>query len=132
MFLPPANEVWGKVIFLHLFVILFTRGVPGQEGACSRGGAWAGGYGGVCMVQGVPGLEGGFGGCLFQGAWWRPPRDGYCCGWYASYWNAFLLYLFLNVCCCTLTLNSTALQISFSSCPGICQTSLSGWLSDAC
>ena len=32
--LPPANEVWGKVIFLHLFVILFTRGflVPG--------GAW--------------------------------------------------------------------------------------------
>ena len=25
-FLPPANEVWGKVIFLHLFVILFTRG----------------------------------------------------------------------------------------------------------
>ena len=25
--LPPANEVWGKVIFLHLSVILFTRGV---------------------------------------------------------------------------------------------------------
>ena len=24
--LPPANEVWGKVIFLHLFVILFTGG----------------------------------------------------------------------------------------------------------
>ena len=24
--LPPANEVWGKVIFLHLPVILFTRG----------------------------------------------------------------------------------------------------------
>ena len=24
--LPPANEVWGKVIFLHLFVILFTEG----------------------------------------------------------------------------------------------------------
>ena len=19
-----------------------------------------------------------------------PPRDGHCCGWYASYWNAFL------------------------------------------
>ena len=30
-FLPPANEVWGKVIFLHLSVILFTGGgVPGQ------------------------------------------------------------------------------------------------------
>ena len=24
--LPPANEVWGKVIFLHLFVILFMGG----------------------------------------------------------------------------------------------------------
>ena len=21
----------------------------------------------------------------------QPPADGYCCGWYASYWNAFLL-----------------------------------------
>ena len=30
--LPSANEVWGKVIFLHLSVILFTGegGVPGQ------------------------------------------------------------------------------------------------------
>ena len=26
LLLPPANEVWGKVIFLHLFVILFTGG----------------------------------------------------------------------------------------------------------
>ena len=26
-FLPPANEVWGKVIFLHMSVILFTGGV---------------------------------------------------------------------------------------------------------
>ena len=25
-YLPPANEVWGKVIFLHLSVILFTGG----------------------------------------------------------------------------------------------------------
>ena len=24
--LPPANEVWGKVMFLHLSVILFTGG----------------------------------------------------------------------------------------------------------
>ena len=31
MFLPPANEVWGKVIFLHLFVILFTGGVLSQH-----------------------------------------------------------------------------------------------------
>ena len=27
--LPPANEVWGKVIFLHRSVILFTGGFPG-------------------------------------------------------------------------------------------------------
>ena len=25
-FLPPANEIWGKVMFLHLSVILFTWG----------------------------------------------------------------------------------------------------------
>ena len=25
-FLPPAKEVWGRVMFLHLCVILFTRG----------------------------------------------------------------------------------------------------------
>ena len=24
-----------------------------------------------------------------------PPADGYCCGWYASYWNAFLLIKYL-------------------------------------
>ena len=48
--------------------------------------------GGVCS-QGVPGPGGGvfaLGGCWSQGgAWWRPP-DGYCCGRYTSYWNAFL------------------------------------------
>ena len=49
--LPPANEVWSKVIFLHLSVILFI--LPGGDPP--------------------------------------PPGDGYCCGRYASYWNAFLL-----------------------------------------
>ena len=61
--LPPANEVWGKVIFLHLFVILFTGGayfmgcllrgeclVPG--GLVREGGAWS--WEG-CLVPGVPG-----------------------------------------------------------------------------
>ena len=60
---------------------------------------------GCLLWGGVPGPRG----CLLQGgacsegvwfwgdAWWRPP-EGYCCGWYASYWNAFLFgnYLFLN------------------------------------
>ena len=36
LFLPPANEVWGKVIFLHLFVILFTGGGSTQAGAAPR------------------------------------------------------------------------------------------------
>ena len=79
-FLPPANEVWGKVIFSQACVKNSVhRGVPGPEGCLVTGGclAWAGG----------PGPSGGLilGGCL-----WRPPRDGYCCGRYASYWNAFL------------------------------------------
>ena len=59
--LPPANEVWGKVIFLHLSVILCT-GVCLVLGAAGPGGVWS---------QGVPGPRGGLvpGG---GGAWWRP------------------------------------------------------------
>ena len=50
--LPPANEVWGKLIFLHQFVILFTGG----HAWLLPGGAWLfGGHawfysGGVCVV----------------------------------------------------------------------------------
>ena len=44
MLLPPANEVWGKVIFLHLSVILFTgsRYPPGQVHSQGRYTPWAG------------------------------------------------------------------------------------------
>ena len=63
-YLPPANEVWGEVIFLHLFVILFTRG-----GWMVPGGGWSWGVhgpgGGGCMVLG--GMHGS------GGDWWRPP-----------------------------------------------------------
>ena len=52
-------------------------------GACLGGGsACSGGcllQGGACS-RGVP-ARGGVGG---------DPHDGYCCRWYASYWNAFL------------------------------------------
>ena len=51
-FLPPANEVWGKVIFSQ---------------ACVKNSVHGGGVsapGGVCS-QGVSAPEG--------GAWWRPP-----------------------------------------------------------
>ena len=71
--LPPANEVWGKVIFLHLSVILFTGGCLVPGGACS---------GGACSRGVVPALGGACsGGCVPGG----DPPDGYCCGQYASY-----------------------------------------------
>ena len=66
-YLPPANEVWGKVIFLHLFVILFTGGacvVARGAWFYSGGHAWfySGGpcvvlFGGACVVL--------FGGCAW-------------------------------------------------------------------
>ena len=49
-------------MFLQVSVVLFTGGVPGPRGVSGSGG--------------VPGPGGG---CA------------YCCGRYASYWNAFLL-----------------------------------------
>ena len=62
--LPPANEVWGKVIFLHLFVILFTGGhvwlwggMCGCWGACMAVGDICGCWG-VCMVGGHAWLRG--------------------------------------------------------------------------
>ena len=59
--LPPANEVWGKVIFLHQFVILFTGAgctwllwgacmvARGGMRGCSGGGVH-GCSGGACVV----------------------------------------------------------------------------------
>ena len=70
---------WGKVIFSQASVILLTGGgVPAPGGGCSQGGVWSRGvvwsWGGGL----VPG------GCIVE-----TPRDGHCCGRYASYWNAF-------------------------------------------
>ena len=36
-FLPPANEVWGKVIFSETSVILFTGGRSAYRGVCLLG-----------------------------------------------------------------------------------------------
>ena len=82
-----------KVMFLHLSVshsvhggvCLVPVGCLVPEGVCS-GGVPAPGEG-RSAPGGVPGPGG--------SAWWRPPRDGYCCGRYASYWNAFLFTIFL-------------------------------------
>ena len=78
IFLPPANEVWGKVIFLHQFVILFTRGgMRGCSGGHMRGCSGGASKGGMCgcLGGGMHGCLGGcawfyFGGCmvLFRGA----------------------------------------------------------------
>ena len=58
--------------------------VPASGGVCSGGGLVLRGVScpGRCLVPGGCLLLGGPGG--------DTPRDGYCCGWYASYWNAFL------------------------------------------
>ena len=65
--LPPANEVWGKIIFLHLSVILFTWGGGGEGGGCLvPGGVWSWVCllrgGGVPVPRGVPAP----GGCLVE------------------------------------------------------------------
>ena len=77
-FLLPSNEVWGKVIFLHLFVILFTgqvsapgEGVPALGGGCLvQGDAWPRGCAcsrGGCLLLGGTCSPGG---CLVE----TPPR----------------------------------------------------------
>ena len=43
LFLRTANEVWGKVMFLHLCVILFTGG-RGSAPACPSVGTDPGGW----------------------------------------------------------------------------------------
>ena len=75
-FFTVHNEV-AKVMFLHMSVILFTGGGCYPSMPCSRSP-------GGCLLRGdAPGGGGGGG---------DPPQaDAYCCGRYASYWNAFLL-----------------------------------------
>ena len=70
MSLPPANEVLGKVIFLHLFVILFKGGRTWlRGGACVAAGgcAWLWGGGGHAWLQG--GVRGCGGMCGGGHAW---------------------------------------------------------------
>ena len=92
----------GKVVFLQVSVILFTGGgvgipacLAGPQGvgipAClagnqahTQGGAWEVWRGGVSR----PTPRGCIPACTEADP--PPPADGYCCGRYASYWNAFL------------------------------------------
>ena len=102
----------GRCLVLGEFLVL-ERGVPGLGGAWSQGGLQAHNQGGSWGGSG-PGLHprGELRGIWsrpttkgeLRGIWSRPtpkgevegnwpgppPPDGYCCGRYASYWNAFL------------------------------------------
>ena len=94
--LPPANEVWGNVIFLHLSVILFTGGggwhpsMPCMGGlqAHTRRRSWG------IWPGGSPGSHPG-GGCVSQQALRQTP-PWMATGQYACYWNAFLFLLSLE------------------------------------
>ena len=112
MFLLPANEVWGKVMFLHLCVILFRGGLcmmslpvwlpglifllvglcPGGLclGSLSRGDLCRGSLLGGSLSR--EDLCRGGGGSLSGG----PPRMVKS-GRYLSYWNAFLLLIIFVV-----------------------------------
>ena len=89
----------GKVMFLHLSVILFTgSGVSLSRGSLSR----------QALCQGDP-----------------LPRCMVTCGWYASYWNAFLFILLFTsyeetqtfafaFILCKLTFSLTAVWVNVS------------------
>ena len=70
--LPPANEVWDKVIFLYLYVILCTGGLP---------------PGGVYW-----GEVSGFKGRVTPRYYGIQSKSG----WYTSYWNAFLFVILFS------------------------------------
>ena len=86
---------------------------------CPLGDAWS--RGGLLPGGSAPG-EGGVysqgdllprGGCLLLGGWLVEtplPRDGHCCGRYASYWNAFLLSYVIP------SLNRTMMLIKYKGC----------------
>ena len=107
-FLPPANEVWGKVIFSEASVILSRGGgfcmmslpvwLPGPMFSLGVLCPWShvpfGGslFGGLCLEKSL------FRGCLSRGCFCRetplPPNQK--SRRYASYWNAFLFVVVLQ------------------------------------
>ena len=98
-YLPPATKL-GQVMFLHVSVILFTEGVSrpppmGEVEGSDQGGLQTHTQGGRLrgMAGGVSRPTPREGVCLI--ACWDtlPPPDGYFCGRYASYWNAFLFWI---------------------------------------
>ena len=74
-----------------------STGIGGSPGPHPRGklrGIWSGPHPRRGVVPAPGGLL--LGGVCSQGGGDLPLRDGYCCGQYASYWNAFLFRLYLH------------------------------------
>ena len=123
-FLPPANEVCEGYFFTGVCLSTGGGGMHGGRGACMVVGGMHGGghtwWQGACMVaggiHGGGGMHGGRGACMVVGSmcggrgwghtwWWGACMvvAGACMvydeirsmsGWYASYWNAFLSYIY--------------------------------------
>ena len=98
-FLPPATKLVQGNIFTGVCDSVNSVEMCFLGGGCFIPGG-ASSQAGVCS-QGGPG---------------RDPRDGYCCGRYASYWDAFLSYMFLR----KIRLNNTSLfpPLGLASCLG--------------
>ena len=86
--LPPATKLGQGYIFTGICHsvnrgVVCSQGVPAPGGSAPRGVPAPKGVpapGGACSWWGACSGE-----CLVE-----TPRDGHCCGPYASYWNAFL------------------------------------------
>ena len=89
----PKGEVEGNLVRAHMEGGSWGGSGPGPHPR----GSWVGSSQRGFLLWGVP-ASGGFllWGCLLQGSCLpqgvETPRDGYCCGRYATYWNAFLFY----------------------------------------
>ena len=102
-FIAVRNEV-AKVMFLQVCVCLQGGGIPaclvGGIPACLAASLQGGWYPSVPCSR-SPGGACSQGGCLLLGGACSRgeetpcPADSYCCGRYASYWNAFLLWVYL-------------------------------------
>ena len=87
MFLPPAKEVWGKVMFLHLCVILFTGGGRSVQPPCRQ--TWGGWTDPTVQtpLDADPPVQTPLPGCI--------QRERSTSGRYASYFNSYLFKIFI-------------------------------------
>ena len=89
-FYRPQTKLRQGYVFTGVCDSVNSGVVPGPRGVLGPGGV---------PGPGVPG-PGGMGACT-PGVPGGDPPDGYCCGRYASYWNAFLFTLFLQAKNCS-------------------------------